>query len=77
MFLDIEHEISAFHGTDEESAINICSSGFQIPKVIRDDHWLGPGVYFFRDDYIQARIWGKTKIERTPELHGKKLLFFK
>jgi len=61
----------AFHGTYESAAVDILGTSFNMGKR-RPDHWLGQGVYFFREDLKQALIWGKTKIKRTIELHGQR-----
>jgi hypothetical protein len=61
-------EILAFHGTTESAAKKIVASkNFQI-GTYRRDHWLGQGVYFFREDYRQALIWAYYKIKNAPEL---------
>lgn len=69
--LDITHSFYVYHGTDEDSAINIMSEGFAFPQEIRDDHWLGNGIYFFREDHEQALSWAFNKVE-NPKFFGKK-----
>lgn len=59
--LDRKHSFFVFHGTEEKSAENILKEGFKITRELRDDHWLGEGVYFFRDDAVQAKLWAISK----------------
>jgi hypothetical protein len=33
---------------------------------MRRDHWLGQGIYFYREDIEQARLWAKYKIKKYP-----------
>jgi hypothetical protein len=68
------HRFFAYHGTDENSAKNIIDNGFKIPALIRDDHWLGNGLYFYREDEEQALIWAIFKIRNRPELEGLKAI---
>ncbi|MEH6888451.1 hypothetical protein V7024_01550 [Bacillus sp. JJ864] len=68
---NILHQFYGYHGTDEESAIDISANGFKILYDNRDDHWLGNGVYFFREDEKQALFWAQNKVKRVPELNGK------
>ncbi|QJC53040.1 hypothetical protein HGI30_16635 [Paenibacillus albicereus] len=60
------------HGTNDRSSENIRSVGFKIFPETREDHWLGPGVYFFREDEEQALTWARTRYkydQDTIELH--------
>ncbi|MFZ4477150.1 MAG: hypothetical protein ACOYPR_18280 [Saprospiraceae bacterium] len=52
-------KVEGFHGTALENVDEIMSNGFE-PKV-RDDHWLGQGIYFYSDLDL-AVWWIKTKI---------------
>lgn len=62
--------LELFHGTSEKFAnIIIKEKNFKTGRV-RDDHWLGQGIYFFREDYSQAQTWAKYKIKNTLSLRG-------
>lgn len=50
----------AYHGTSKEYADSILESNQMKPGITRDDHWLGKGSYFFREDYLQAKIWAEV-----------------
>lgn len=55
--------IIAYHGTFDAAADNIIETKtFQ--SNFRDDHWLGQGIYFFREDFEQAKQWGKSAVEK-------------
>lgn len=60
--------IDAYHGTIKTSAEKILDSKEFTAGAPRDDHWLGKGAYFFRDDKESAKMWAITKIRKTPEL---------
>ncbi|EIJ82286.1 hypothetical protein PB1_05130 [Bacillus methanolicus PB1] len=63
--------LSLFHGTTESVAKDIVAhKNFKIGEF-REDHWLGQGVYFYREDYKQALIWARYKIKRKKELNGE------
>lgn len=68
---NVLHQFYAYHGTDEGSSIAITADGFKIFSDNRDDHWLGNGVYFFREDEKQALIWAENKVRNNEELNGK------
>lgn len=61
---------TAFHGTALEVAKKIVSEKKITPKF-RRDHWLGQGVYFFKDDYSQALFWADYKIKNTIACKGE------
>ncbi len=61
----------AYHGTTSSCAAKISATGHFIFGKPREDHWLGQGVYFFREDYDQAVSWARTKIITTPTLAGE------
>lgn len=62
--------LALFHGTSEKFAnIILKEKNFKMGHV-RDDHWLGQGIYFFREDYSQAQTWAKYKIKNTTSLIG-------
>lgn len=54
--------INGFHGTHEKAAVAICESNTYTYNH-RDDHWLGQGVYFFKDDPDQAMSWAYSQVE--------------
>lgn len=61
----------AYHGTTLSAAKEILASKkFDLGKQ-RDDHWLGQGSYFFREDWESAKIWASTKIANVPELNDE------
>lgn len=47
--------MKAYHGTSLKNAESIMENGFR-PSV-GEKHWLGDGVYFFREDDAQAQVW--------------------
>lgn len=51
-----KYKIRGYHGTLLERAKKILAGNYKIGHK-RNDHWLGQGVYFFREDYEQARSW--------------------
>lgn len=64
-------QIKLFHGTNEVAARKIITTkGFNIGTK-RKDHWLGQGVYFYREDYKQALFWAHYKIKGNPKLRGQ------
>lgn len=61
-----------YHGTSGSNSDSIVNSGFKIPEEGRNDHWLGNGIYFFREDHTQALTWAisRFKFERAvTEFH--------
>lgn len=56
-FLNYNLEIIAYHGTYESAANNILREN-KFKVEYRKNHWLGQGVYFFREDFERARLWG-------------------
>ncbi|HDR8522393.1 TPA: hypothetical protein QC471_004336 [Bacillus toyonensis] len=63
------HSFYAFHGTAESCSINILGEKKFEMGTPRNDHWLGEGIYFFREDLQQAFTWAKNKVKN----HGKYL----
>jgi hypothetical protein len=66
------YPLSLFHGTDDVSSENILMFGFKVPDKTRDDHWLGSGIYFYREDCEQAYLWALNKFKsktKTKEFH--------
>ena len=47
--------MKAYHGTSLENAESIMENGFW--SSTGEEHWLGEGVYFFREDKLQAQVW--------------------
>ena len=45
---------TVYHGTNREAANNIITHGFK--PSIKNNEWLGNGIYFFKD-YISAEYW--------------------
>lgn len=63
----INYEI--YHGTTNTSAASILSNR-QFNCMVRKDHWLGNGAYFFIDDYATAAWWAGNAVKRE-ERHEK------
>jgi hypothetical protein len=61
----------AYHGTTSHSANIIFTTRRFVLGVSRNDHWLGQGAYFYREDYEQAAEWARIKIANTPALAGE------
>jgi len=61
----------AYHGTSKNCAINIVSKQEFTLGTLRDDHWLGKGAYFYREDADQALCWAKTKVKRYQPFAGQ------
>ncbi|OBW55699.1 hypothetical protein [Bacillus cereus] len=57
-----ELNILAYHGTEHDLAMGIVSDT-AFTAQYREDHWLGQGVYFFREDYKQAETWAFFKMK--------------
>lgn len=51
----------AYHGTSSIIAKEITKTNNWNPKRGRNDHWLGHGSYFFREDYEQALSWARSR----------------
>lgn len=61
MINNLDVNYLGFHGTIQKYAKVIMESG-TFKTDLRKDHWLGQGIYFFREDYAQALWWaGNTK----------------
>ncbi|MEC0266721.1 hypothetical protein [Paenibacillus anseongense] len=61
------YKLLLHHGTDDLSTNSILDSGFDYPARKRDDHWLGNGIYFYREDVEQALIWSYIKFRKNRE----------
>jgi hypothetical protein len=48
-------EILGYHGTSQERAAAILSTGFRASD--NDYDWLGTGIYFFQDAPLRAKQW--------------------
>ncbi|WP_405103025.1 hypothetical protein [Oceanobacillus sp. FSL H7-0719] len=60
--MDYTISINGFHGTSKNAASNILK-GKKYTYNEREDHWLGQGIYFFKDDPDQAMSWGLTQVD--------------
>lgn len=60
--------LKAYHGTSLKNAESIIKNGFRPSVGVR--HWLGDGVYFFREDKEQARTWAYHE-KRKLRAQGK------
>ncbi|MCM2674072.1 hypothetical protein [Alkalicoccobacillus plakortidis] len=75
MSVSYEVKINGFHGTIDYYSKRILLTK-EFTYQYRDNHWLGQGIYFYRDDYDQAYWWsGKTRdLERKRrKIKGKAL----
>lgn len=61
-------DIVGFHGTSVEYAEKIIDTTELKPGNLRNDHWLGQGAYFFREDPEQAKLWAMNRYARTPAI---------
>jgi hypothetical protein len=64
--MEREYYFYAYHGTFERYASSIIRTRRFKPGSMRRDHWLGQGIYFYREDIEQARLWAKYKIKKYP-----------
>lgn len=66
---DVKFDVTiiGFHGTLLEKAKKIIADKKFEFSEYRKDHWLGQGIYFFREDYHQAKAWALTKVKRQEE----------
>lgn len=67
-----------YHGTNNIYSRRIMQDGFKLPEAPRKDHWLGNGIYFFREDQEQARLFALHKFkddDNSKQIHvlGTKL----
>jgi hypothetical protein len=60
-----------FHGTAESCALKIDETRYFEFGDPRNDHWLGQGSYFFREDEEQAIFWAKNKVTRQTKFKGE------
>lgn len=65
------HGFYGFHGTVESCAVEIDKSQYFELGEPRPDHWLGQGVYFYREDEEQAFVWAKKKVEKNRRFSGQ------
>lgn len=68
------YHLLLFHGTNDIYSKIILGQGFIIVKN-RDDHWLGNGVYFFREDEDQALTWAISRYRRDPKTNEAHVLY--
>ncbi|WP_425622475.1 hypothetical protein ACPT9H_17915 [Brevibacillus borstelensis] len=54
----------AYHGTTSTAAKQILDSETFDPGDPREDHWLGQGSYFYREDPESAKTWAFFKIRQ-------------
>jgi hypothetical protein len=57
-------EILGYHGTSQERAAAILSTGFRASD--NDYDWLGTGIYFFQDAPMRARQWATQQHPQDP-----------
>lgn len=74
------------HGTSKKNKEKIIRHGFKIPSLNdliikhKDEPnfnypWLGEGIYFYEDDYEQAKLWAALKFKSQADVVNCKLLF--
>lgn len=61
-----------FHGTAESCAIEIAASQEFSFGTPREDHWLGQGAYFYKDDELQAAFWARSKVRNHVDFRGQR-----
>ena len=66
-----EEVLGVFHGTSNLIGEEILKNGFKIIKT-RNDHWLGHGVYFFKDRDL-SEWWAIKKCESLNKVTIKKV----
>ncbi|WP_404427265.1 hypothetical protein LG296_01475 [Ureibacillus chungkukjangi] len=65
------YKFYGFHGTAESCANNILETKeFELGEP-REDHWLGQGAYFFKDDEEQAVQWAISKVTNSSDYKGE------
>lgn len=62
--------ITGYHGTLYSNKDSILNNGFVISNK-RDDHWLGHGVYFYKD--IDLAIWWSNNVVKSAYRKNKGL----
>lgn len=67
-----EYSFFGFHGTAESCAIGIVAAQSFNYGTPREDHWLGKGAYFFKEDELQAEYWAKNKVRNHGSYRGQK-----
>lgn len=63
--LEGEKKLIGFHGTKKKAYDSIKIEGFRVKA--RDTHWLGQGVYFFLEDFEEAKRWAVYCIDADPK----------
>lgn len=64
--------IKGFHGTTEDAAREILKTK-KFETKYSEFHWLGQGVYFFREDVDQANTWALQITKKENRLQNKKM----
>lgn len=64
--MEYDINIVGFHGTNKTAANTILEEKRFIPKENKN-HWLGQGVYFFREDNDQALSWAIQQSRVTKD----------
>lgn len=68
-----EYTLLLYHGTSDVYSNEIQKYGFKIIKN-RSDHWLGHGVYFYREDPDQAMTWALHRYKNETEVKAAHVL---
>ncbi|MCK4258845.1 MAG: hypothetical protein KAX49_07695 [Halanaerobiales bacterium] len=68
-------ELIGYHGTFVDCVKNILDNGFIFHQ--RKDHWLGQGIYFYKDDLNQAKVWATVKSRNNLHYRDKEVAVIK
>lgn len=64
-----------YHGTFCDCIESINQNGFISQH--NTDHWLGQGIYFYKDDEEQAKVWAFVKRKKHARYLDKEIAVFK
>jgi hypothetical protein len=65
----VDYVLRLYHGTNGVNSNKIIKAGFKLLPDTKDDHWLGPGIYFFREDKEQAILFAQARYRKASEVH--------
>ena len=64
--MDYEKTFHCFHGTTMDS-YEVIKETEEFIFEIRDNHWLGNGIYFFLDDQLKASWWARMAVQKKQK----------
>jgi hypothetical protein len=64
-----------YHGTFVDCINDILSGSFKVAE--KDDHYLGMGIYFFKDDLEEARTWAYLQIKKKKSCEKREVAVIK